>query len=330
MAGTHDAIGVPEGAFGRIETYNEGISQTLRDALSRIDPGSIAINVSESDVASDGMTVGMRQLLTKYLEGTPYDDRFVSSEELIARVRGRKLEPEIDRIREAVRLTEEIFEEQFARLAVGQSERLIQARFRQAMVERGLGDAWAPDHNPAVDAGPDKEFGHGGPSDRSTSAGHLLHFDFGVEANGYCSDLQRMIYFGSSENIPGEIQHAFDAVLGAIDASAEALKPGVRGADVDAIARSYVVDRGYGEYMHALGHQVGRNAHDGGVILGPRWERYGTSVEGPVEAGNVFTLELNVRTENYGQVSLEEDVLVTETGCEFLSKQQRELICIAP
>jgi len=79
-----------------------------------------------------------------------------------------------------------------------------------------------------------------------------------------------------------------------------------------------------------LGHQVGRNAHDGGVILGPRWERYGDAVAGEVEVGNVFTLELNVRTEAYGQVSLEEDVLVTEAGSEFLSTQQRELICLPP
>ncbi|RDE14284.1 MAG: aminopeptidase P family protein, partial [Candidatus Thorarchaeota archaeon] len=56
--------------------------------------------------------------------------------------------------------------------------------------------------------------------------------------------------------------------------------------------------------------------------------RYGESVMGTVEAGNTFTLELYVTTKGYGQVSLEEDVLVTKSGCEFLSNPQKRLICI--
>jgi Xaa-Pro aminopeptidase len=85
---------------------------------------------------------------------------------------------------------------------------------------------------------------------------------------------------------------------------------------------------GYEEYQHALGHQLGRLAHDGGTLLGPLWDRYGDSPNGIVEAGNVFTLELYVTAKNYGQVSLEEDILVTQSGCRFLSKPQKELICI--
>jgi Xaa-Pro aminopeptidase len=63
-------------------------------------------------------------------------------------------------------------------------------------------------------------------------------------------------------------------------------------------------------------------------LLGPLWDRYGDNPKGIVEKGNVFTLELYVWTKNYGQLSLEEDVLVTQSGCEFLSMPQDELICI--
>jgi len=103
---------------------------------------------------------------------------------------------------------------------------------------------------------------------------------------------------------------------------------GRKGHEVDAIARTFVQDHGYEEYQHALGHQVGQEAHDGGTLLGPLWDRYGTSPEGIIEAGNVFTLELYVTTENYGQVSLEEDIVVTTKGCSFLSRPQTELICL--
>jgi Xaa-Pro aminopeptidase len=67
--------------------------------------------------------------------------------------------------------------------------------------------------------------------------------------------------------------------------------------------------------------------HDGGTMLGPRWEKYGKTPEGIVEPGNVFTLELGVPTDA-GYIGLEEDVLVTEQGCSFLSSFQRELMLI--
>ena len=328
VVGNFDAVGIREGLFDRVIPYDDAISTPLRDLLTELDPASIAIDVSESDVASDGMTAGMRALLDRYLEGTPYLDRFVPAEGLIGRLRGRKLPEEVARIREAVRETEEILEEIAGNLTAGQTEIEIHRAIHEAMDRRGVGNAWSSDHNPAVDAGPDKAFGHGGPTPGSTRAGHLLHFDFGVKKDSYCADLQRMYFFGGCEEIPETIQTAFDAVLGAIDAAAVVLRPGCLGYEIDAIAREYVTARGYPEYLHALGHQVGRNAHDGGVILGPRWERYGETPSGRVEEGNVFTLELNVPTKVYGQVSLEEDVLVTRDGCEFLSVQQRSIRCI--
>ncbi|MGB2983616.1 MAG: M24 family metallopeptidase [Candidatus Bipolaricaulia bacterium] len=328
IAGTLDVQGVKDELFDRIVPYDEAISERLRDVLGALDPAQIAIDVSESDVATDGMTVGMRGLLDRYLEGTPYVDRFVSAERVVARLRGRKLPGEVDRIRSAIGVTEEILDEISGRLRVGQTEIEIQRAIHEAMAERGVGHAWASDHNPAVDAGPEKELGHGCPSALATSKGNLLHFDFGVKVDGYCSDLQRMFFFGRPDEIPESVQHAFDTVLGAIDAATGDLRAGAKGHEIDGIARRHVIERGYPEYMHALGHQVGRNAHDGGLILGPRWEKYGASVDGAVEVGNVFTLELDVPVDGYGQVSLEEDVLITDSGCEFLSSPQRALICL--
>ena len=72
----------------------------------------------------------------------------------------------------------------------------------------------------------------------------------------------------------------------------------------------------------------GTQAHDGGVILGPLWERYGDTPKGLVEEGNVFTLELNVKTQNFGTVSLEENIIVTSEGCEYLVPPQKKFIFI--
>ncbi|MFC2079741.1 M24 family metallopeptidase, partial [Candidatus Bipolaricaulota bacterium] len=227
-----------------------------------------------------------------------------------------------------VRLTEQIIDDVITELRVGQTELEIFARFHERVRAHGVDFAWNEDHNPAVDAGPDKAFGHVGPTNLRTQAGHLLHFDFGIRLDSYCSDLQRMVYFGSRSSIPEEIDRGFTTARDAIHAAYEFLRPGVIGADVDAVARTMTTGAGYEEYKNALGHQLGRNAHDGGTLLGPRWQRYGSLPDGIVEPGNVFTLEPNLKTESFGMISLEEDVLVTETGCEFLSTPQRELICV--
>jgi Xaa-Pro aminopeptidase len=82
--------------------------------------------------------------------------------------------------------------------------------------------------------------------------------------------------------------------------------------------------------MHAFGHLLGRSAHDGATVLGPQWERYTGICELPVEVGNIFTLELHVVLPERGMMSLEEDVLVTEHGVEYLSVPQMSLRYIRP
>jgi Xaa-Pro aminopeptidase len=329
IVGTFDADVVPADLYGRVVPYDEGIADVLRAELDRIGPRTIGINESRNDKAADGLTSGMKALLLDMLTPTPYADRLVSAERLIGRLRGRKSPFEQARIRDAVRITEGIFDELDSFLMVGQTETEIQRFVHRRMAEIGVGFAWQAMSNPAVDAGPNKPFGHGAPSDNRTKPGHLLHFDFGVQSGGYSSDIQRMYFFGPPDQIPEEVQAAFGTVRDAIELAADFLRPGVRGQDVDSVARQHVIDCGYPPFAHALGHQVGRFAHDGGTLLGPPWERYGEAPDGIVEGGNVFTLELHVPTANYGQVSLEEDVLVTEAGCEFLSHPQRALRCIA-
>jgi Xaa-Pro aminopeptidase len=86
-----------------------------------------------------------------------------------------------------------------------------------------------------------------------------------------------VVYFlGPGELAPPfEVQHGFDIVRDAIQNALKAMKPGVAGKDIDNVARQVIVKSGYPEYLYATGHQLGRLAHDGAGILGPKWERYG-------------------------------------------------------
>ena len=85
-----------------------------------------------------------------------------------------------------------------------------------------------------------------------------------------------------------------------MDAGAAVLRPGVQGHEVDAAARASLVAAGYDEPMHALGHQLGRAAHDGGTLLAPLWDRYGDAPRGLVEEGHVFTLEYGASVPDRG------------------------------
>ncbi|NWF96924.1 MAG: aminopeptidase P family protein [Candidatus Thorarchaeota archaeon] len=329
IVGDFDAAAVEEsGLFHKVVPYTKSIRDDLVSVLKDADPQKVAVNYSRNDVASDGLTVGMYETLREHLRDTPYVNRLVSAEGLITRLRGRKTNTEIERISRAVEITESILSEIAGRVGPGMTELQVYQTFHELMSRHGVSPAWSASHNPAVDAGPDKQFGHSGPTDRLLVPDNLVHFDFGVKWMGYCSDLQRMFFLGPPSRVPEEVRTAFDTVQEAIQRAAEFMRPGRLGHEVDSIARDFVRERGYEEYKHALGHQLGRAAHDGGTLLGPLWERYGDSPKGVVEVGNVFTLELYVTTREYGQVSLEEDILVTEDGCEFLSHPQRSLIHI--
>jgi Xaa-Pro aminopeptidase len=122
---------------------------------------------------------------------------------------------------------------------------------------------------------------------------------------------------------PG-LEAAFADVRAAIDAGHEALEPGAVGHQVDAAAREALTGRGREAFDHAFGHQVGRTAHDGGLLLGPQWDRYGEAVVGEVRPGEVYTMELGLDTE-WGYVGQEEMVRVTEDGTEFVVEPQTEL-----
>jgi Xaa-Pro aminopeptidase len=327
IVGRFDAPSVEQvGGYGVIG-YDESIKPSLVETIERLGPRSIALNYSRSDPAADGLTHGLWLELQETFAGTAFADRFGSSEAIVNALRGRKSSGEVDRIREAVRETEEIFDLVTTSLRPDLSELEIADFMHRETARRGLGYAWARNHCPAVNAGPDKEVGHAPPGELRTRRGELLHIDFGVSRDGYTSDLQRVWYFLEDGETapPGEVQHAWDALWTSIDAGVSALRPGVAGWEADAAARTSLVDAGYSEPMHALGHQLGRSAHDGGTTLAPRWDRYGAAPHGLVEVGNVFTVEYGAAVPGRGYIGLEEDLVVTADGVEWLSTPQREL-----
>lgn len=320
------------GHYREILPYVGGIGETLRSTLSRLDPKRIAVNWSVNDVVSDGLTHGMYLTLVGSLEGTPYGTRLESAESVIAALRGRKSATERERIRAACETTVAIFDRLSSRLRAGLTEKQVAGLLREEMSKvGGLEPAWDPEHCPAVFTGPESAGAHAGPTDRPIEPGHVMNVDFGVRRNGYCSDLQRTWYFlrPGETGAPAAVRQGFDTIVEAIRAAAAALRPGRKGVEIDDVARSLITSRGYPEYPHALGHQIGRMAHDGAGLLCPRWERYGSLPDLRVEAGQCYTLEPRLPIEGHGIATCEEIVAVTHSGCEWLSRPQTELFLVA-
>jgi len=321
VVGRYDAPPVEELGAYTIHRYDESITDPLVDCLDSLDPDAIGLDYSTEEVAADGLTHGLYRRLCQILPDR-YTERFVSAEDVVAGLRSRKTPIERDRMKEAATITESLLSEAIEQWTPEMTEAEFAAYLHDRMREDGLDSAWGWDGCPAVDAGTEAPMGHSVPGDRTLPPGEVLHIDFGVKYRGYAADMQRLYYYG--EDPPAELEAAVADVRATIETAREKLKPGVEGYVVDAAAREEITSRGWPEYEHAVGHTVGRNAHDAGTLLGPRWERYGSRPERTVSAGEIYTLELGVDTE-WGYIGLEELLEVTEDGNRYFHPPQREL-----
>lgn len=319
-----------QNVFDEILGYDKSIRELLRETIARLNPDRIAVNMSKNNVHADGLTHAMYEILCDYLAGTPYVDRLVSAEPVISALRGRKTTTEQARIRKAIEITDEIYSKTFEFIKVGMTEIEIGEYMQKLANDYGVGLAWPAENCPAVNSGPDSPVGHNGPTEIRVERGHLIHFDFGVRYEEYCSDIQRVAYVlreGETE-APIQVQRGFITVRTAIENSREAMKAGVTGNSIDTLSREIITDSGYPEYPYALGHQLGRVAHDGGALLGPLWEKYGDSPNQKLEAGQVYTIEPGLAVSNYGYLGLEEDVVMTQNGAEYFTEPQKEIVLI--
>jgi len=316
--------------FTEILGYDKSIRELLRETIARLNPDRIAVNTSRNNVHADGLTHAMHEMLREYLMGTCYAEMLVSAEPVISALRGRKTPAEQARVRKAIEITDEIYQKTFDFIKVGMTEIEIGEYMQKLANEYGVGLAWPAENCPAVNSGPDSPVGHNGPTNIKVERGHLLHFDFGVRYEEYCSDIQRVAYILREGEVeaPPEVQRGFITIRTAIEKSREEMKTGVTGNSIDLISREIVTDSGYPEYPYALGHQLGRVAHDGGALLGPMWEKYGDSPNQKLEVGQVFTIEPGLAVPNYGYLGLEEDVVITENGAEYFTEPQREIVLL--
>lgn len=318
------------GVYTHIFSYVEGIKENFVKTIKEINPSTIALNFSKDSEISDGLTHGMYLTLRDYLSEIGFEDRIISAEQITSSLKARKTDYEIERIKKAIEHTLDIIRMATSFISPGKTEKEIAQFMIREVEKRNLGFAWERSHCPAVFTGPETAEAHYKPTDRKVERGHVLNMDFGIKFEDYCSDIQRTFYLfleGESQ-APPEVQKGFETIVTSIELARRAIKPGVQGIEIDKVAREHIVSQGYEEFPHALGHQVGRFAHDGTALLGPAWEKYAQKPYKPLEEGMVFTIEPRLKVPDRGIVTVEEMVVVRKDGAEFLAKPQKELILV--
>lgn len=331
IVGLYDQKTVEDtGAYDDVTGFVEGIGGPFKKYMKELNPAKIALNYSVGSEICDGITHGMYLTMHDMLKGIGMADRIISAEDIVSALRQRKTETELKSTKQAIKETLKIFDQVTDFIQPGKTEKEIAAFMKDKVKQKGLDLAWEPMVCPAVFTGPDTAAAHYAPTDKKVERGHILNMDFGIRINGYCSDLQRTFYIleEGETQAPAEVQKGFDTIVKAVEDSRRAIFPGVDGFDIDAVAREIVTAAGYEEFPHALGHQVGRYSHDGTAILGPAWEKYAQKPFKKLEENMVFTLEPRLTVEGRGTATIEEMVVVTKDGAEFLSKPQKELILI--
>lgn len=314
------------GCFTEIIPYVEDFGKILKAKLKAMNPGKIALNYSLDNVSADGLSLGLYKMLNLCLEGTPFINRFMSAEEIISKIRGRKSHLEIENIKRAVEIANVAWKRLISKPLIGLTEIEISEKIQEYIKNQNSEISFQP----IVNAGSKSSPGHGLPTHARLVPGDLLHVDFGAKYNNYCSDIQRLAYFRKQKTsvVPKELSKAFNKVKTIIDETSKMYKTGALGYQIDQRARDMLKEDLYSEYDHGLGHQIGLAVHDGGSMVGPRWERYGVLPEIPLELNNTFTIELGIELPEIGYVGLEEDLVVTDKGGVFLGERQTDLVIL--
>ena len=277
------------------------------------------IGVSRVGVEAAHLTLSRWEWLTANAASRKSDVTFRSTSGVVEAARAVKDAAEIATLRESAHRIDPVVEAALAAIRPGVAERVVAAAIESAMRDQGYE---RPAFETIVASGPNGALPHHRAGDRVIERGDLVVLDFGGVLDGYCSDLTRTVGVGS---ISPRARELYDAVFDAQRAAVAVVRPGVLTTEVDAAARQLLESRGLGDaFGHGTGHGLGLDVHEDPRVGKPRADLPPVTLQ----PGMVITIEPGAYLTGFGGVRIEDDVLVTEQGCEILTRPARELMVL--
>jgi Xaa-Pro aminopeptidase len=270
--------------------------------------------LAESNWSRIGLE-GEQLTLQQYLELTSSDGgiAWLPTSGLVERQRRIKEPEELDALREAIRITDAAMEGLLGILRPGLTEHAVAGEIER--LQRSLGGERSASEI-IVASGPRSALPHGIASGRVIRSNEPVMFDLGTVVGGYLADLTRTVHLGPA---PEPFRRIYEVVLEAQGSAEAAIRPGLTGREVDAVARDVIADAGFGDrFGHSLGHSIGLDNHET-PLLSPHDET-------PLEPGMVYTVEPGIYVPGVGGVRIENVVVVTDDGCEVLTQHPKDLI----
>jgi Xaa-Pro aminopeptidase len=293
------------------------VEQTYDETLA----GLIAAGSSPAGIEAGHLTVQRQRWLTAAVAAGGWRaEGVLPTLDVIEAGRLVKDAWEINRLREAGRRISAVALGVLADIAPGQREQDVAQALEAGLRRTGF---TRPAFDTIVASGPRAALPHGRASDRMMTVGDLVVLDFGGVYGGYCVDLTRTVALGTPS---AEAARVHGAVAEAQQAAIEALAPGVAVAEVDQAARAVLARHGLADrFVHGTGHGLGLEVHEAPRV-GPARPATHTPLSGTVvlpdvlAAGMVVTIEPGAYIPGWGGVRIEDDLLVTATGAERLTR----------
>ena len=239
----------------------------------------------------------------------------VEASGLLVSLRRSKNADEVEKMRAAQALTDEVFAEILGVIKEGMTEKELAAEIIYRFYKKG---AEGLSFDPIVVAGPNSSLPHGVPTDRKLQKGDFITMDIGCVLGGYCSDMTRTVALGYADD---EMKKVYETVLAAQKAGISAAKAGMTGHDIDKAARDVIAAAGYGEYFgHSFGHSLGLEVHEAPNASPINKE--------PMPVGAVISAEPGIYLPGRFGVRIEDVIILGENGCEDITKSPKELIIV--
>ena len=234
---------------------------------------------------------------------------------LVEKLREVKTEDEINIIKEAINITEKAYDYILGFVKPGKTEIEVANELDFYMRNEG---ATSVSFDTIVASGVRSAMPHGVASDKVIEEGDMVTIDFGCYYKGYVSDMTRTFAVGD----PGEqMKEIYEIVYQANKKVNEVAKAGMTGAELDAIARDYIAEKGYGpQFGHTLGHGIGLEVHEGPSLSFRN--------EDKLVVNNIVTNEPGIYVPGLGGVRIEDDLVIKEDGAEILMTTPKELIIL--